>query len=45
MNRRHAKNPHQIDIDFDPHFFPLLITFVLVATGASVGLLWLLGWA
>lgn len=36
MNRRHAKNPHQIDIDFDPHFFPLLVTFVLVTTAASI---------
>jgi hypothetical protein len=45
MNRRQSHNPHSFDPEFDAAFFPLLITFVLVATGASVSLLWLLGWA
>jgi hypothetical protein len=45
MNRRQSRNPHSFDPEFDAAFFPLLITLVFLATGAILGLLWLLGWA
>lgn len=45
MNRRQSHNPHGLDPEFEPSFFPLLVTAVFLIMAAILSLLWLAGCA
>jgi hypothetical protein len=45
MNRRQSHNPHGLDPEFEPSFFPLLVTTMILVMGVILSLLWLAGCA